>query len=129
VPTSVADKDVNEEIDDSYESAATTATSLDVEQDKARVESFEYEGLGEKDASKDRRIADIDANEDITLDKGKSKMIKEPVKLKKKDQIQLDEEVALKLHIELQAEFYKEQRIAKERAQQEVEANIALIES
>nr|GEX67583.1 hypothetical protein [Tanacetum cinerariifolium] len=67
VPTSVADKDVNEEIDDSYESAATTATSLDVEQDKARVESFEYEGLGEEDSSKDRRIADIDANEDITL--------------------------------------------------------------
>nr|GFB93294.1 hypothetical protein [Tanacetum cinerariifolium] len=36
VPTSVADKDVNEEIDDSYESAATTATSLDVEQDKGK---------------------------------------------------------------------------------------------
>ncbi|GKA08927.1 hypothetical protein Tco_0688258 [Tanacetum coccineum] len=32
-----------------------------------RVESFEDEGLGEEDASKQERIADIDANEDITL--------------------------------------------------------------
>nr|GEX40306.1 hypothetical protein [Tanacetum cinerariifolium] len=42
-------------------------------------------------------------------DKGKAKMIKEPMKLKKKDQIQLDEEVALKLQEELQAKFKKEQ--------------------
>nr|GEX51236.1 hypothetical protein [Tanacetum cinerariifolium] len=49
-------------------------------------------------------------------DKGKSKMIEEPSKLKKKDQIQLDEEVALKLQAELQAEFDKEQRLAAERA-------------
>nr|GEX59324.1 hypothetical protein [Tanacetum cinerariifolium] len=33
----------------------------------ARVESFEDEGLGEEDASKHGRIADIDANEDIIL--------------------------------------------------------------
>nr|GFA68684.1 hypothetical protein [Tanacetum cinerariifolium] len=44
-------------------------------------------------------------------DNGKAKMIKEPVKLKKKDQIQLDKEVALKL----QAEFEKEERLAKKR--------------
>nr|GEU61084.1 hypothetical protein [Tanacetum cinerariifolium] len=41
----------------------------------------------------------------------------------------LDEEVALKLQAELQVKFDKEQRLAAERAQQEVEANIALIES
>nr|GEX82234.1 hypothetical protein [Tanacetum cinerariifolium] len=46
-------------------------------------------------------------------DKGKSIMVEEPMKLKKKNQIQLDEEVALKL----QAEFKKEQRLAEERAQ------------
>nr|GEW77825.1 ribonuclease H-like domain-containing protein [Tanacetum cinerariifolium] len=61
-------------------------------------------------------------------DKGKAKMIKEPVKLKT-DQIQLDEEVTLKLQAKLQAEFEKEQRLKSERAQQEVEANIAFIES
>nr|GFA24044.1 hypothetical protein [Tanacetum cinerariifolium] len=159
-----------------------------------RVGSSEDEGLGEEDASKQGRIADTDANEDITLvsthdeqmfdadqdlgvtiaaitptilldevtlaqalvelkhtkhkakakgivfhrpkesttttttipksksqDKGKAKMIEEPVKLKKKDQIQLDKEVALKL----QAEFEKEQRLAGERAQQEADYQLA----
>nr|GEX82927.1 hypothetical protein [Tanacetum cinerariifolium] len=47
-----------------------------------------------------------------SLDKGKAIMFEEPVKLKKKDQIMLDEEVALKL----QAEFDKEQRLAREKA-------------
>nr|GEU45132.1 putative reverse transcriptase domain-containing protein [Tanacetum cinerariifolium] len=62
-------------------------------------------------------------------DKGKAKMIEEPMKLKNKDQIQLNEEVALKLQAELQAEFKKEQRLASEKAQQEKETNIELIES
>nr|GFC43869.1 hypothetical protein [Tanacetum cinerariifolium] len=48
-------------------------------------------------------------------DKGKVIMIEEPVKLKKKDQIMLDEEVALKLQAELQAEFDKEQMLAREK--------------
>nr|GEX17964.1 uncharacterized mitochondrial protein AtMg00810-like [Tanacetum cinerariifolium] len=59
-------------------------------------------------------------------DKGKAIMIKEHVKLKKKDQIRLNEETALKL----QAGFNEEeQRLARERAQKELEANIALIET
>nr|GEW03563.1 hypothetical protein [Tanacetum cinerariifolium] len=62
-------------------------------------------------------------------DKGKAKMIKKPMKLKKKDQIQDDEKVALKLQAELQPKFKKEQRLANKKAQQEEEANIALIES
>nr|GEW15194.1 hypothetical protein [Tanacetum cinerariifolium] len=45
-------------------------------------------------------------------DKGKGIMIKEPVKPKKKNQIRLDEEAALKL----QAEFDEEERLEKERA-------------
>nr|GEW67227.1 putative ribonuclease H-like domain-containing protein [Tanacetum cinerariifolium] len=49
-------------------------------------------------------------------DKGKAIMIEQPVKLKKKDQIMLDEEVALKLQAELQDEFDKEQRLAREKA-------------
>nr|GEV32373.1 hypothetical protein [Tanacetum cinerariifolium] len=61
-------------------------------------------------------------------DKGKAIMIEEPVKLKKKDQIMLDEEVVLKLQAELQAEFDKEQRLASEKAQQEEVVNSALIE-
>ncbi|GJT77776.1 hypothetical protein Tco_1044501 [Tanacetum coccineum] len=58
-------------------------------------------------------------------DKGKGIMMEEPVKpMKKKDLIRLDEEVALKL----QAEFNEEERLAREKAKKEKEANIALIE-
>ncbi|GJW92695.1 hypothetical protein Tco_0170248 [Tanacetum coccineum] len=88
----VADEAVNEEMDDSLERAATTATSLDAEKDNGninktqskatpneagfqgtivgssrRVESSKDEGLGEEDASKQGRIADIDVDKDITL--------------------------------------------------------------
>ncbi|GKA92217.1 hypothetical protein Tco_0814142 [Tanacetum coccineum] len=69
--TNVADEAVNEEMDDSLERAATTATSLDAERpvvsSSRRVESSDEEGLGEEDASKQGRIADIDANKDIYL--------------------------------------------------------------
>nr|GEY64941.1 putative ribonuclease H-like domain-containing protein [Tanacetum cinerariifolium] len=57
--------------------------------------------------------------------KGKAIMIEELVKLKKKDQIMLDEEVALKLQAKLQAEFDKGQRLAREKAQQIKEVNRA----
>nr|GFA74078.1 hypothetical protein [Tanacetum cinerariifolium] len=58
-------------------------------------------------------------------EKGKGIMIEEPVKPKKKDQSRLDEEAALKL----QAEFDEEERLAREKAEKEQEANIALIET
>ncbi|GJZ74877.1 putative ribonuclease H-like domain-containing protein, partial [Tanacetum coccineum] len=58
-------------------------------------------------------------------DKGKGIMIEEPVKpMKKKVQIMLDEEAALKL----QAEFDEEERFVREKAKKEKEANISLIE-
>nr|GEU53195.1 hypothetical protein [Tanacetum cinerariifolium] len=61
--------------------------------------------------------------------KGKAIMIKELVKPKKKDQIKLNEEAALKLQAKLKAEFEEEQRLAREKSQKELEANIALIET
>ncbi|GJU46847.1 hypothetical protein Tco_1204113 [Tanacetum coccineum] len=58
-------------------------------------------------------------------DKGKGIWI-EPVKpMKKKDQISFDEETALKL----QTEFNEEERLVREKAEKEQEANIALIET
>nr|GEW52691.1 hypothetical protein [Tanacetum cinerariifolium] len=100
----------------------------------ARLESLENEeSLSEHASKQGRRIDDIDADEDITLakgvviqepsesptttttitkqksqDNGKGILVEEPVKLKKKDQIRLDEEVALKL----QAEFDEEQMLS-----------------
>nr|GEW79069.1 hypothetical protein [Tanacetum cinerariifolium] len=58
-------------------------------------------------------------------DKGKGIMVEETIKPKKKDQIRLDEEAALKL----QAEFDEEQILAREKAKKELEANISLIET
>nr|GEV28396.1 hypothetical protein [Tanacetum cinerariifolium] len=88
-----------------------------------RIESSDNkESLGE-DASKQERIEAIDDDEDITLDKGKGILVEKPVKPKKKDQIRLDEEANLKL----QAEFDEEQRLARKKAEKELEANIALI--
>ncbi|GJW46784.1 hypothetical protein Tco_0078430 [Tanacetum coccineum] len=52
-------------------------------------------------------------------DKGKRIMVEEPVKIKKKDQISLDEELAFKLQAE-----EKEERLVREKAQREEEANI-----
>nr|GEV25171.1 putative ribonuclease H-like domain-containing protein [Tanacetum cinerariifolium] len=113
-----------------------------------RVESSsDEESLGDDASKHERRIEVIDADEDITLvkgivfqepgkstttiissqqsqDKGKGIMIEEPLKPKKKDQIMLDEKAAKKL----QAEFGKEERLAKEKAEKEERANIALIE-
>ncbi|GKC03716.1 hypothetical protein Tco_0995326 [Tanacetum coccineum] len=54
-------------------------------------------------------------------DKGKGIMVEEPIKtMKKKDLIRLDEETAKRL----QAEFYEEERLAREKD----EANVSLIE-
>ncbi|GJS56914.1 hypothetical protein Tco_0651698 [Tanacetum coccineum] len=59
-------------------------------------------------------------------EKGKGIMIEEPVKpVKKKVQIMLDEETAKKL----QVEFDEEERLAREKAEKEKEANNALIET
>nr|GEU42046.1 uncharacterized mitochondrial protein AtMg00810-like [Tanacetum cinerariifolium] len=60
-----------------------------------------------------------------SLGKSKGIMIEEPVKPKKKDQIRLDEEADKKL----QAEFDKEERLAREKSKKEERANIALIET
>ncbi|GJS56275.1 hypothetical protein Tco_0031504 [Tanacetum coccineum] len=112
-----------------------------------QVESSDNEeSLGE-DASKQRRIDAINADKEITLvmsvcivgdattvsaattttatittNKGKGILI-EPVKpIKKKDLIWLDEEAALKL----QAEFDEEERLEREKAEKEKEANYCL---
>ncbi|GKA41254.1 hypothetical protein Tco_0733847 [Tanacetum coccineum] len=77
-----------------------------------------------EDASKQgRKIADLDADVE---DKGKAKMIESEKPLKKKDQIMYDQEVALNLQAQLQAELEEEERLTR---QKEEEANIALIES
>nr|GEX17628.1 putative ribonuclease H-like domain-containing protein [Tanacetum cinerariifolium] len=65
------------------------------------------------------------ASKQRSQDKDKAKIIKEPVKPKKKEQIRLEEEVALRL----QAEFNEEERLTRERDQKEQKANIDLIKT
>ncbi|GKB94231.1 hypothetical protein Tco_0980368, partial [Tanacetum coccineum] len=59
-------------------------------------------------------------------DKGKVKMDEPEVPLNKKDQIDLDEEMARNLEAQIQVELIEEERLARKK---EEEANIALIES
>ncbi|GJZ26567.1 hypothetical protein Tco_0570820 [Tanacetum coccineum] len=174
--TNVADKAINEEMNDCLVRAATIAFSLEVEQDSASLGDQE-------DASKQgRKINDIDKDAEITLvdetqgrygddimfdvsdltgeevfvaeqgvpdskkdddaqvntapttitaastrPRAKGLVIHEqeqapiPIKLSKKDQLKLDEEVAQRL----QAEFDEQERIEREKAK----ANIALKET
>ncbi|GJU39663.1 hypothetical protein Tco_1192620 [Tanacetum coccineum] len=67
----------------------------------------------------------IDAAQVMAIGKGKGILIELVKPTKKKDQISLDEEAALKL----QAEFDKEERLAREKAEKVKEANIALIKT
>ncbi|GJS69150.1 hypothetical protein Tco_0701991 [Tanacetum coccineum] len=121
---------------------------------QTRVESSDNkESLGE-DASKQGRIDAIDAYEEITLvsvhdvnvsageevfattvdDITLAQVLEEMKSIKPKnkgvviqelDLIRLDEETALNL----QAEFNEEERLAREKAEKEEEANIAMIET
>nr|GFB91157.1 hypothetical protein [Tanacetum cinerariifolium] len=109
----------------------------------AKVESSDdEESLGEDESKQRRRINSIDADDDITLvsvqDDANNKMfdvdslggeevfvagqneniveeVVDATQPKKKDQIKLDEEAALKL----QVEFNEEERLARERAKKE----------
>nr|GEW58686.1 hypothetical protein [Tanacetum cinerariifolium] len=126
---SVTDEAVYKELDDSLVRAATTASSLKAEQDSGAKrpwgilllrpgeEVFVQGDVVDKEvnaasiATTDSAAATMTINE-VTLAQALIE-IKKPVKLKKKDQIMLDEEVALKLQAELQAEFDKEQRLAR----------------
>ncbi|GKA75910.1 putative ribonuclease H-like domain-containing protein [Tanacetum coccineum] len=64
----VADEAIHKELGDSLVRAATTTSSLEAEQDSARVESSrDEESLGDDASKQGRRINDIDEDEDITL--------------------------------------------------------------
>ncbi|GJV99766.1 putative ribonuclease H-like domain-containing protein [Tanacetum coccineum] len=110
----VEDEVINEEIDDSLERAATTASSLDAKHDRGNIN---------KTQSKATPVTLPDGawTEYVSEgDKGKGILVEETVKPKKKDLIRLDEEITSKL----QAEFDEEERLAREKD----EANVALTE-
>ncbi|GJW85263.1 hypothetical protein Tco_0158408 [Tanacetum coccineum] len=115
-------------------SAATTTTAtittvdditlaqalMEIKSTKPKEKGVVIQELGESTTTISSQLSSQQSQ-----DKGKGILI-EPVKpIKKKDLIRLDEEAALKL----QAEFDEEERLAREKAEKEKEANIALIET
>ncbi|GJW76299.1 hypothetical protein Tco_0137981 [Tanacetum coccineum] len=150
----VADEAVHKELGDSLVRAATTASTLEAEQDsgnitktrskatpnessslgttsgggpRAQNENVVEEVVDAAQVSTAAKLFTITTEENyfVQAEKGKGIMIEEPMKpMKKKYQINFDEETALKL----QAECNKEERLTREKAKKEKEANIYLIE-
>nr|GEV02702.1 hypothetical protein [Tanacetum cinerariifolium] len=95
-------------------------------QDDGDKERFDVDTLGGVEvfvAGQNENV--VEEVVDDAQDKGKGIMIEEHVKPKKKYLIRLDEEAAKKF----KAECDEEERLARERAKKEQEANIALIET
>nr|GEU69293.1 uncharacterized mitochondrial protein AtMg00810-like [Tanacetum cinerariifolium] len=114
-----ADKDLGDEV-----SLAQALAELKHTKPKAKAKGIVFHELEESTTTTASTIP-----KPKSQDKGKAIMIEEPVKPKKKDQIKLDEEAALRLQAKQQAKFDEEQKLTRERTQQELEANIALIET
>ncbi|GJZ11815.1 hypothetical protein Tco_0546574 [Tanacetum coccineum] len=115
-------------------SAATTTTAtittvdditlaqalMEIKSTKPKEKGVVIQELGESTTTISSQLSSQQSQ-----DKGKGILI-EPMKpMKKKDLIRLDEEDTL----QIQVEFDKEERLAREKAEKEKEANIALIET
>ncbi|GJY88623.1 hypothetical protein Tco_0503251 [Tanacetum coccineum] len=122
---------VEEVVDAAQVSTAATTVTITTEEitlaqalEALKTSKPKVKGIVFQEPGKSTTTTTISSQQ--SQDKGKGIMIEEPVKpMKKKDQISFDEEVALKL----QAEFDEEERLAREKAEKEKEANIALIET
>ncbi|GJS22056.1 hypothetical protein Tco_0450688 [Tanacetum coccineum] len=121
---------VEEVVDAAQVSTAATTVTITTEEitlaqalEALKTSKPKVKGIVFQEPDKSTTTTTISSQQ--SQDKGKGIMIEEPVKpMKKKVQIMLDEEAALKL----QAEFDEEERLAREKAEKEKEANIALIE-
>ncbi|GJU68427.1 hypothetical protein Tco_1254686 [Tanacetum coccineum] len=87
---------------------------------KPKVKGVVIQELGESTTTKSSQLSSQQSQ-----DKGKGIWIEPVEPMKKKDQISFYEETALKL----QAKFDEEVRLARDKAEKEKEANIALIET
>ncbi|GJU12170.1 hypothetical protein Tco_1134566 [Tanacetum coccineum] len=122
---------VEEVVNAAQDSTAATTVTITTEEitlsqalEALKTSKPKVKGIVFQEPSTTTTITTISSQQ--SHDKGKGIMIEEPVKpMKKKDLIRLDEEVDLKL----QAEFDEEERLAREKAEKEKEANIAFIET
>ncbi|GKB44575.1 hypothetical protein Tco_0889517, partial [Tanacetum coccineum] len=93
---------------------------IEMKSTKPKVKGVVIQDLGESTITKCTPTISLQQSQD----KGKGILIEPMEPMKKKDLIRLDKEVALKLHVE----FDEEERLSREKAEKEKEANIALIE-
>ncbi|GJX52143.1 hypothetical protein Tco_0280512 [Tanacetum coccineum] len=115
----VAEQEVANEKDDDGEITLAQAL-IEMKSTKPKVKGVVIQEPCESTTTKSSQLSSQQSQ-----DKGKGIMIEEPVKpMKKKHQTSFDEEVALKL----QVEFDEEERLAREKAKKEKEANITLTE-
>ncbi|GJU11127.1 hypothetical protein Tco_1133523 [Tanacetum coccineum] len=77
-------------------------------------------------AAKPKVVTTAATTATTTRPKDRGVVVQEPIPLKRKDQISLDEQIARDIQAKLDAELLEEQKLARK---QEEEANIALIES
>nr|GEW28550.1 hypothetical protein [Tanacetum cinerariifolium] len=106
--------------------ATTTTTTInDITLAKALMETKSVKPKADKEQAHTPTVSSQQPLQVKVQDKGKGKMVKpDPVnKLSKKDQLMLDEELAFKLHANEEEE--DEERLARKKAQQIKEVNIA----
>ncbi|GJS14379.1 hypothetical protein Tco_0408851 [Tanacetum coccineum] len=77
-------------------------------------------------AAKPKVVTTATTTTTTTRPKARGVIVQEPIPLKRKDQVALDEDLARNLQAQLEAELIEEERLARKK---EEEANIALIES
>nr|GEV12516.1 ribonuclease H-like domain-containing protein [Tanacetum cinerariifolium] len=123
-------KNVIEEVVDAAQVSAATTTVIITTKEITLAQALEalktskpkVKGIVFQELGKFTTTTKIPSQQ--SQDKGKGIMIKESMKPKKKDQTRIDEEAAKNL----QAKFDEEERLAREKAEKEKRANIALIE-
>ncbi|GJW34967.1 hypothetical protein Tco_0057887 [Tanacetum coccineum] len=123
---------VEEVVDAAQVSTAATTVTITTEEitlaqalEALKTSKPKVKGIVFQEPGKSTTTTTTTISSQQSQDKGKGILIKPMEPMKKKDLIRLDEEVALKL----QAEFDEEERLAREKAKKEQEANIALIET
>ncbi|GJR20650.1 hypothetical protein Tco_0969177 [Tanacetum coccineum] len=143
IETEVASKDVNLSVDEvTLAQALAALKSAKPKADKVMLQEPEHgtitttiaattitaasirpkaKGLviHEQEQATTPKVSSQQPSQDKVQDKGKGIMVEEPVKMKKKDQISLDEELTFKLQA-----GEEEERLAREKDQQIEEANI-----
>nr|GFA79815.1 hypothetical protein [Tanacetum cinerariifolium] len=129
MPTRVESSGVEESLGDDASKHGRRINAIDADEDITLISAadkvmFDVDVLGGEEVfvAGQNKIF-IEEVVDASQDKGKGLMTEEPVKPKNKDQTRLDEKAAKKL----QAKFDEEERLAREKAEKEERANIALI--